>query len=256
MEISAFEKNCISLLDESPKSHARHCFRSAMNHLEKSKKLIPIDQEMAAFRCITSEEEAASGLMHVLKDRKYENADKLRQRDHVHKNAVIPFFGILGSFFQETLGVQGVKPKFHIKEENGKKLLTIGVPMVVVGEEVLAYPVPPLNLMVTSDERRISYKRQIAAFVEAQGARDISTHIREQANLRNQILYAGPDGYPSISILKEEFFSIRQKRILALLKAYLFIYPYKERQPFVQDSLDAYLAMMGILDTHNLHDEV
>jgi hypothetical protein len=118
------------------------------------------------------------------------------------------------------------------------------------------YPVPPLNLMVTSDERRISYKRQIAAFVETQGARDISTHIREQANLRNQILYAGPNGYPNISSLKPEFFTIRQRRIFALLKAYLFIYPYKERQPFVQDALDAFLAMLGIIDTHDLHDEV
>lgn len=211
---------------------------------------------MAAFRCITAEEEAATGLMYILKERKYENADKLRQRDHVHKNAVIPFFGILGGFFQETLGVQGVIPKFHIKEENGKRLLTIGVPVVIQGEELLAYPVPPLNLMVTSDERRISYKKQIAAFVEAQGARDISTHIREQANLRNQILYAGPEGYPSISNLKAEFFTTRQRRIFALLKAYLFIYPYKERQPFVQDALDAFLAMLGILDTHDLHDEV
>lgn len=256
MEISAFDQNCISLLDESPRSQSRHCFRSAVNHLSKSKKLISIDAEMAAFRCITAEEEAASGLMNVLKERKYENAEKLRQRDHVHKNAVIPFFGILGSFFHETLGTQGVIPKFHIKEESGKRLLMIGIPMIVEGEEVLAYPVPPLNLIVTSDERRISYKRQIAAFVEAQGARDISTHIRKEANLRNQILYASPEGYPSISKLKTEFFINRQERIFALLKAYLFIYPYKERQPFVQDALDAFLAMLGILDGHGLHDEV
>lgn len=134
--------------------------------------------------------------------------------------------------------------------------MTIGLPMRIDEEEVLAYPVPPLNFMVTSDERRISYKRQIALFVKSQCASDISTYIRQQANLRNKILYAAPDGYPSISNLKEEFFTNRQKRIFALLKAYLFIYPYKERQPFVQDALDAFLAMLGILDTHDLHDEV
>ena len=256
LEITDFDKNCLLLLEASPKKHSRHCFRSAINHFEKAEKLIQTDQEMAAFRCITAEEEAASGLMQVLRERRYENADKLRPRDHIHKNAIFPFLVVLGSFFHEVIGVHGVIPKLHIKEENGKRLLTIGVPMVIEGEELLVYPVPPLNFMIKSDERRISYRKQITAFVEAQGARDISTHVREQANLRNQILYASPSGYPGVSNLKTEFFTIRQKRIFALLKAYLFIYPYSERQPFVQDVLDAFLAMIGALDTHDLHEEV
>ncbi len=50
-----------------------------------------VDLEMAAFRAITAEEEAASALFHSLKRRRYAGAARLSPRNHVHKNAVAPF---------------------------------------------------------------------------------------------------------------------------------------------------------------------
>ncbi len=43
---------------------------------------------------------------------------------------------------------------------------------------------------------------------------------------------------------------------MAMLRAYLMIEPYKERQPFVQDSLNAFLAMVISLKLENLHEKV
>ena len=41
-----------------------------------------------------------------------------------------------------------------------------------------------------------------------------------------------------------------------MLRAYLLIEPYEEPQPFVQDSLGAFLAMLGTLKLDNLHEDV
>lgn len=95
LKLSDFDCKCIELLEALPNRHSKHCFRSAINHLERAEKLLLIDSSMAVFRCFTAEEEAASGLMYCLKDRGYSNAEKLKQQDHVQKNAVIQFFNIL-----------------------------------------------------------------------------------------------------------------------------------------------------------------
>lgn len=253
---SVFDDRCITLLKDSPKRHSRHCFRSALNHLACAEKLLTIDPEMCAFRGITAEEEAASGLMHCLKECGYENAEKLRPRDHGQKSSATPFLSVLGTFFHQTFAANGLQVRFHIKDQEGERRLTIGIPMVVGGVETYAYPVPPLNFSVTSDAQRVSYKQQIAGLIEKTGARDILSYVKTQANQRNTVLYAGPDGYPKLLGLKPDFLSLRQVRVLAMMRAYLFFYPYREHQPFVQDALDAFLAMLGALENHGLHEEI
>lgn len=44
--------------------------------------------------------------------------------------------------------------------------------------------------------------------------------------------------------------------VMAMLRAYLMIAPYKEPQRFVQDSLDAFLAMVISLKHEDLHEAV
>ncbi len=256
MELSGFDKNCIALLDSAPKKHSRHCFRSAFNHLEWAEKLVEVDPAMAIFRGITAEEEAASGLMQCLKERKYKNAGKLKSRNHIHKNAVIPFLRILALFHGGFLKSYNIQPRFHIKEEEGKRRLTIALPMVVNGEDILAYPIPPLNFGVSIEAKPPSYKKQIATYIKENGAKDIAAHLEAEANIRNEILYAGPTGYPKITAISPTFFQAKIAHVLILLRAYLFIFPYKESQPFVQQGLDAFLFMLGALKEHGLHEEV
>lgn len=211
---------------------------------------------MAAFRVITAEEEAASGLMHCLKEIGYLNAEKLKPRDHIHKNAITPFLDVLGLSFHQMLNAHSAEPVFHIKEIDGTCRLTSFLKMQVEGEEKWLYPTPPLNFSMSCDGRPLSYRKEIESYLAHRGATDIEAHLKERANVRNTLLYAGPKGYPADIILAPDFFAARTVRVLALLRAYLLIQPYQQQLPFVQDAVDAFLFMLGRLPAERLHDEV
>ena len=211
---------------------------------------------MAAFRGLTAEEEAASGFMHCLKERGYKNADRLKPKDHVHKNAVAPFLDVLGLFFAETIAAHVKKPALMFQGEGIERRLMLGLLMSVNGDDQWVHPVPPLNFTVSSEAKRLRYRKQIDALVSHRGAKSISAYIRAQANLRNQLLYAGPSGYPGLVDVSPDFFKTRQVRVMALVRGYLLVQPYQEQLSFVQDALDAFLAMLGVLTEHGLHEDV
>lgn len=256
MELSPFDRKCRELLDSAPRFNSCNCFRNAFNHLELAERIKALDPLMAAFRTLTAEEEAASGLMYCLKELGYENAHMLKPKDHAWKNAMIPFLKMLGMFFAEVFAEKRVQPKLHVQDQDGTTRLTLMVPVSVDGNEQWAYPIPPLNFGVTSDAKRIAYRRQLNSFLEAKGAKDVVTYVKEQANTRNRLLYAGSDGYPHSVEVPEDFYPQRLARVTALLRTYLLIFPYREKQLFVQDCLDAFLAMLGSLKNHDLHDEL
>lgn len=256
INFSPFDEQCKGLLAESPKRYSKICFRSALYHLECADKIADIDPAMAAFRGLTAEEEAASGFMHLLKERGYLNADKLKPKEHVHKNAIAPFFDVLGLFFSETIAAHVKKPALLLHGEGGERRLILGLLMSVNGEDLWIYPDPPLNFEVKSDAKALSFRRQIDALVAHRGEKDIATYIRTQANLRNQLLYARPEGYPTHFELAPDFFEVRRVRVMALIRAYLLVQPYAETLTFVQDSLDAFLKMLGALKDSGLHDEL
>ncbi len=206
-----------------------------------------IDRPMAVFRCYTAEEEAASGLMHCLKERGYVNADRLRPRNHVHKNAVIPFLAILKKFFDESLGVHGVEPEIQLREVDGCRQLFLAVPIVVNGEATSFLPDPPLNFSVSNQARRVSYNSHIDDYVRSRGVKDVDDHLRDLANKRNLVLYAGPNGYPADIEITEKFFPAYCARVLAMVRAYLLIQPHAGQQSYVRDSLDSFLGMLGLL---------
>ena len=88
--LTGFEINCVELMNSAPETHATHCFRSALRHIDRSIALSGVDNEMAAFRAITAEEEASSGLIRALSELGYPESEKIKVRDHVHKQAVFP----------------------------------------------------------------------------------------------------------------------------------------------------------------------
>lgn len=245
-----FETNCIGLLADAPKKQSRHCFRSALRHLEKAEALSGIDPAMAIFRGITAEEEAASGLMHCLRELDYVGAGCLNPRNHIHKHALIPFMRILGLFFGQIFEKNLKEYRLHIKEEDGQKRLMLAFPLFVAGERQWVYPIPPLNIgvKVGTTATPPSYQGQISAYVDAKGAKNIRSYLKKEANLRNEILYAGPDGYPEVAELKPGFLREKTAHVLILLQAYLLIAPYSDRQPYVQDALGGFLAMVGALE--------
>lgn len=211
---------------------------------------------MAAFRGLTAEEEAASGLMHCLKERDYENADRLRPRDHLQKNAIYPFLVAVGAALGDVVRGQAVETLLHIREVSGEMRLTHCLKMVVDGQSKLVYPDPPLNFSVTSEGKALSFRQHIDAYVKERGAKDAESHLMQLKNRRNTVLYAGENGYPSDVELAPDFFVTKKTRVFLLLRVYLMIQPYQQQLPFVQDALNAYLVMLGRIDVANLHDEI
>jgi hypothetical protein len=211
---------------------------------------------MAAFRGFTAEEEAASGLMHCLKERNYESADRLKPRDHFQKNAVYPFLVAVGAALGDIVSGQAAKTMLHIREVNGEMRLTHCLKMAVNGQPKLVYPDPPLNFSVTSEGKALSFRQHIDAYVKERGAKDAESHLRQLQNRRNTLLYAGENGYPGDVELAPDFLVTKKTRVFLLLRAYLMIQPYQQQLPFVQDTLNAYLVMLGQIDVANMHDEI
>lgn len=244
--LSGFQKKCIALMNAAPHTHATHCFRSALYHLERAESLREVDPAMAIFRAITAEEEAASGVMRCLIGMKYPGANALNPHDHVHKHAVFPFMQVLQLFFGQTLSNHFTKYNLHIKEEGGATRLTLALNMTIGREAQLAYPIPPLNFGVTNAEtgEAVDYSFQIDQLVAAKGKATVKAFLKNEANLRNEVLYAAPDGYPTISSLDVGFLMERRTRVLAMINLYLLIFPYQEHQPFVTQALASFANML------------
>lgn len=255
MELQDFDKQCLELLEQIPNKQSKHCFKSAINHLERAETLFPIDRSMAVFRCFTAEEEAASGLMYCLKDKRYKNAEKLNPRDHVQKNAVIQFFSILCQFVEDRFRGLGIDMYLSMVENDGNRQLIFEAHMDLGNGPTTFIPEPPLNFQLIHKDKRFSYKRQIKALAESKKVREIGKLLKDVANQRNLLLYANQQGYPAEVKVEDKFFPAYQKRVLTLLRTYLMIEPYKGDQFFVQDASDAFLAMLEKQKLYDLHDE-
>ena len=247
MDFSPFDLHCRAVLDAMPKRHSRQSLRSALHHLERAAVLVDVDPAMAAFRALTAEEEAATGLMHCLKEKGYSNANLLKPKEHVQKNAISPFLDVLGMSFAQTIGIQFGAPRLVLDGEGDLRRLMLVLPVNLNGEETWAKPIPPLNFTVTINGKTPLYRAEIERLVEAKGRKSIVEYLKMQANQRNLLLYAGPEGYPGEVTVPDGFYDARRGRVLALLRAYLLIQPYEDKMTFVQDSLDAFLAMVGAL---------
>lgn len=256
MEIIDLDKYCIEILEARPHRQSKHCFRSAINHLERAEILFPIDSNMAAFRCYTAEEEAASGLMYCLKDKKYANANKLNPRKHVHKIAIIQFFRVLKKFVEDRLTEIGLDMHLSVLEDNGNKKLAFKTKFDLGNGLTNYIPDPPFNFKLLVEEKRFSYREQIQTLLDSSEISEIDKLLKNEANQRNLLLYATQQGYPSETEITEKFFPAYQHRVFALLRTFLMIDPYEVQQPFVQDTLDAFLTMINEHKLNDVHNEL
>jgi hypothetical protein len=76
------------MLSKLPKV-VRFRAQNALDHFDRALKLLPIDREMASFRAITGQEEAATALLRAIEYQNYPNWKKLNTRYHAHNAAVL-----------------------------------------------------------------------------------------------------------------------------------------------------------------------
>lgn len=250
------QKNRLLEMVNQTQKNTREAVKNAWVHIEKAKRLIGIDNEMAVFRAITGEEEVSTGIIQALKAIDYNNANLLNTRDHKHKAGIWHLLVIISEFMQEvnTNGLPSITVS-EGKNELADKLL-ISFPSPLPGDTRLVFPTPPLDFNILSDNKKISFRKQAEKLASRHNKEKLEKFLSKEANLRNELLYATPEGYPVVKEDPTNFIANREHRILVLTYAYLLISQYKQKQLFVQQALDAYLKMLNREDSLNLHQEL
>jgi len=112
-----------------------------------------------------------------------------------------------------------------------------------------------LNWNVKIGGKPISFQKQVKKLASVRNTKHVEKYVRDKANERNKLLYAAPQGCPHVESLSDEFFPHQKNKVMTMAYAYLLIEPYKEKQPFVQQGLDALLKTLGRSKAMHLHDQ-
>ena len=232
---------------------AKHYARSAFVHLRKAWALLGIDEEMAAFRAITAEEEAASAIFMSLQKCGYRGAQILNPRNHTHKASLFPFLEAVGKlhtlieFAEPSVFVDESHTPFSVKLRlNAEKFIGVKLP-----EPKYILPVPPLHYVVhDSNGKLYDFSKQLSELTSEKGADSIRAFINKEANFRNRLLYAAPNGIPKVPCAKQ-FVIARINRVTALITIQLLIEQSNEPQSFAQQCLDAFLRVHDKLVEHD-----
>lgn len=202
-----FEKCLEQLILETP-APGKHCARNAFRHLEKASQLADYDQEMAAFRAITAEEEAASAVFHALRRHKYDGWQKLNARDHRQKNGVIPFCLAIQKVLEECDKDWELEPQLTFDLDAKKIGVRFNPKKMLNTEHDTATFDPPLEFSLRSNSVLHDFSKQLEYVAVKQQADSFAAHLRERANRRNSLLYASAQGVPTVRLNK---FLLRQR---------------------------------------------
>jgi len=204
---------------------------------------------MAVLRCITAEEEAATALFRALRRRKYLRAETLNAHNHLHKNAVTPFFEAIERTFGAVVkAMPDVQFFVDLKGRRPRLALRQRIVDAVTGEDFWAYPQPPLNFLLQSGavgrpEQKENFLDGILQIVREAKADSVRDYLRQRANDRNCVLYATKGGYYEVKLHREKGFEIYRQRVFGILKAYMLVDQYPQ-QLFVQQALDSFLQLI------------
>jgi len=230
------------------KGYGRNCARNAISHLEAAREIKKIDPEMAIFRSITAEEEAATAIFIALKEKGYENACKIKFKSHIYKQAVAPFVTAVGKFMADVAKWPdfplGQEYQLSIKgeDENRKLILSFYIGNVQVT------PIPPLGFEIALNGKPYHFEQELLEITSGKKRADIIKHVKGIADLRNTILYARSEGIPKIIGNIDGHLEKRRRTVMSFLRIYSLIYPYKQKVIFVEQALKAFLVMMGEIE--------
>ncbi len=242
-----FDRELANCINESAKGHSRNCARSAIRHIEMAWKIKDIDPEMAVFRTITAEEEAATAIFLALKEQRYEGANKIKHKKHSYKLALEPFIGSICKFSEKWSKVPGFpfgdKFQLIITGEGKEQKLEISF----YYKDGLITSTPPLGFEISKNGKPYYFEEELLEITSLDNREGFIQYIQEVANKRNQVLYAQSNGMPNVQNA-EGYIRRRKNVVFILLRVFALIYPYKEKALFVQQALSAFLAMMGDIE--------
>lgn len=253
LQLTEFQSKIAELVEKQPEP-VRHSARMAIHHLKKAWRIKEIDSEMAYFRSLTAEEESATAVFRSLKRLKYKGAEQLKDRDHTHKNALVPFAYAVGKVLQLTVK-DSVDPKLVLEKEGPKAgKLQVRLTVWVNGEEKHAWPIPPLHYGISLNGQPHDFTAQLNELATEGKAQGALAYVKRMANRRNLVLYAHSTGMPVAKDPVDDFLEKRRANVFMLLTIYLLIDQYEEHQMFVQQAIDALLKLLKIVEKTGADD--
>lgn len=227
------------------KGRPRHCAVNSIRGLKRAWLIADIDPEIAYFRALTAEEEAATALIFALKHRRYPGAEKLDYNYHPHKAGLAPFLGAIETVFAESnLPIPSVKLDYESTP-----------PRIEVSFAAEAFGMPsgykmspdePLNGVFSvgdsSDPSANVFDEALERYARSKGSDSVVKAIQEEANLRNRLLYAADNGI--IKVERVDFVLIAKSRpITLMLTLAVAILQTRKHQLLPAQALESYLRI-------------
>lgn len=223
---------------------------NSINHIFKAKKLADIDPQMACFRAICAEEEAATSLLASLKDQGYPLTDQYHMWSHENKAGVIVFIKAVVNWFNSTFVFEDLpldEPRMVMTDEPGRPAIELVFPLK--GTDKCLRPRPPLSIFA---EGPISMKDLIGSHlrkgVKRKLAAEIRAVIKSRANERNLLLYASETELPGCFLDVNSYLLNQAAIVNALITAVGLIDPWRKPvYPFsglVEAALEEYVSIM------------
>lgn len=227
----------------------RHAGVNAIRSLRRAWLIAGIDPEIALFRAITAEEEAATALMVALRLRRYPGSSKLSPWRHADKAGLMVLITVLSKVFADSGWPQ---PMLELKKDENPPRIDVHLPSAGFGLPSGYHITPdePLNLIIHEgkageDSQRMTFAKELSELASASGAKTIREHIDSEANLRNQLLYASDQGIMTVTN-PDGFLLDRQRRVFVLLGLTIIILQSRGKQLLALQALEAYLAALRI----------
>lgn len=226
----------------------RHCALNAIQGIQRAWLIAGVDPEIALFRAITAEEEAATALIFSLRQRKYPGSKALNFQRHDDKIGLSILVQAIGSVFAQSGWPQ---PKLQIIRDLRRPRIELHLPAEFFGfpKEHLITPDNPLNLSIRQGQGAgpsdvMLFEEQLADISKATGANSIAARIAAEANLRNKILYASDSG---IAVVEnpESFILERKRRAFVLIGLTIIILQTRNLQPLAVQAIESYLIALG-----------
>jgi hypothetical protein len=166
-----------------------------------------------------------------MKRHRYAGAEALNKNNHVHKNALWPFLRAVARLLAKPSHDLYERMSLRLQKDDQPPRLQLCLHTTLEGESLLMRPEPPLHFEVDQfnsedpTRRPAVFERQLEELATEAGFKTVLDQLRERANFRNRLLYAGGSGYPIVQGPIDDGLRQMQRSTLTFLRLFVMIDP-------------------------------
>lgn len=246
LQISDFESGVVAGVRDCAGA-VKQCAVNAVANLRQALQLVDVDREMAVFRSIIAEEEAATSLLLSVKNHGYPNATKLSFKQHPAKLGVYPFIQAIGAHLFPMLKDQSPFGNYQLFLTKCNDRGAVGLRLLTHSGD--AYEIkPPLNFQVSKvGEGPFLFHEIFKTIAQRDGFNTGLKRLQAIAQLRNDLIYADAQGAPRVAGDIEAVLAGQQKKVFTILTLLLMFDPWErggESSLFMKQAVESYLHLL------------